>query len=346
MTMTGRERVLRTLEFDSPDRVPRDLWRLPICDLVHGKANIDALLNKYPIDFDGPDFTNHKLQALTQGDPYAVGQYTDEWGCVFENLKAGIIGEVKNPPLTDWSRLEDLRPPVESYDIDVEAINASCAAKDKFLWAHACPRPFERCQFLRGAEELYMDLAEQPDELLQLLDTIHTHDCKELDAWARTDVDYLRFIDDWGSQHSLLINPDTWRKLFKPMYAEYARIAHDAGKKIFMHSDGHIFDIYEDLIEIGIDAINSQLFCMDIEEIGNHFKGRITFWGEIDRQHILPNGTPDDCRNAVQRVADALWSPQGGVIAQFEAAEAPLENYDAVYDQWSRVGQVASSRPS
>lgn len=338
-SMTGRERVLRALEFNHPDRVPRDCWKLPITEIVHGKQAMADFAKRWPIDFDGPEYTNHKLQARTKGDPYAVGQYVDEWGCVFENLQAGIIGEVKTPPIDDWSKLEDLRPPVEAYDIDVQAINESCATKDAFLWPHACPRIFERCQFLRGAEDFYMDLAEQSDELFELLRIIHEHDCKELDAWAKTDVDYLRFIDDWGSQQSLLISPDMWRKIFKPMYAEYIRIAHDAGKKAFMHSDGCIMDIYEDLIEIGLDAINSQLFCMDIEEIGRRFKGRITFWGEIDRQHTLPRGTPDDCRAAVQRVADALYTPEGGVIAQFEAAEAPLENYDAVYDQWTRITQ-------
>lgn len=93
------------------------------------------------------------------------------------------------------------------------------------------------------------------------------------------------FMDDWGSMHSLLVSPDMWRARFQPLYEDYIRIAHDAGKKVFMmHSDGNITAIYEDLVEMGVDALNSQLFCMDIEELGRRFKGRITFWGEIDRQ--------------------------------------------------------------
>ena len=107
-------------------------------------------------------------------------------------------------------------------------------------------------------------------------------------------------MDDWGSQKSLLINPKQWRKIFKPLYKEYIDLAHQAGKKIFMHSDGYIFDIYGDLIELGLDAINSQLFIMDIEEIGKHFGGQITFWGEIDRQHLLPHGTAP---NRLQRLS-------------------------------------------
>jgi hypothetical protein len=108
-----------------------------------------------------------------------------------------------------------------------------------------------------------------------------------------------------------------------------------------MHSDGCIFDIYEDLIEIEIDAINSQLFCMDIEEIGRRFKGRITFWGEIDRQHILPFGTVDEARAAVQRVVENLNSPEGGVIAEFElGAGARLANADAIFQAWREFSEV------
>ena len=93
-------------------------------------------------------------------------------------------------------------------------------------------------------------------------------------------------------------------------------------------------DIYEDLIEIGVDAINSQLFCMDIEEIGRQFAGRITFWGEIDRQHVMHTGTVAEVHAAVQRVIAALYRPAGGVIAQFELGADPLANADAVFQMW------------
>jgi hypothetical protein len=144
-------------------------------------------------------------------------------------------------------------------------------------------------------------------------------------------------MDDWGSQSSLLISPETWRRLFKPLYAEYIRVAHESGKKFFMHSDGYILDIYEDLIEIGLDAINSQLFCMNIEEIGKRFAGRLTFWGEIDRQHILPNGSTDEARAAVRRVHENLWR-NGGCLAQFSfEGETRMANAEAVFDEWTRL---------
>ena len=119
-----------------------------------------------------------------------------------------------------------------------------------------------------------------------------------------------------------LISPCNGWRFFKPLYKDYCDIAKAHGKKVFMHSDGYIFDIYPDLIEIGVDA-DTESFCMDIAEIGPRFKGKITFWGEIDRQHILPSPNAQDGRDAVRKVAQHLYDPSGGVIAQFELVPQP-----------------------
>lgn len=336
--MTGRERVHRCLEFDNPDRPPRDLWELPIAHLTHGKRAIQDFRRRWPTDFDGPGLANSGLSSLVEGDPYAVGRFQDEWGCVFRNIQAGVIGEVKEPLLSDWSRLEGLRVPEEALDLDVDAVNRNCAASDCFVNSDCCARPFERLQFLRGSENLFLDLATGPPELFELLRLVHDFYCRQVEAWGRTNVDGILFMDDWGAQRSLLIHPDQWRRLFKPLYADYVRLAHDAGKKILMHTDGYIFDIYPDLIEIGVDAVNSQLFCMDIEAIGQQFKGDIAFWGEIDRQHVLPAGTPAEVEAAVERLVRHLYNPQGGIIIQFElGAGAKLANADAVFRVWEQL---------
>ena len=333
--MTGRERVLRCLEFDCPDRVPRDVWTLPVATIEHGREAVDSFLRRWPTDFTRPPVFSESLISLCEGDAHKIGRFRDEWGCVFENVQEGVMGEVKQPLLDDWSKLARLRPPIEALDFDRQAVKTFCASSDRFVLANCCPRPFERLQFLRGPENVYLDLADDSAELGQLLKTVHEFYLSEVQAWAQTDVDGIMFMDDWGSQRSLLIAPDLWRRRFKPLYEDYVRIAHHAGKKIFMHSDGYIFDIYEDLIEIGVDAINSQLFCMDLEAIGRRFAGRITFWGEIDRQHILPAEDVETVRQAVRRVVSSIHRPQGGVIAQFElGAGARLENAEAVFDTW------------
>jgi hypothetical protein len=107
-----------------------------------------------------------------------------------------------------------------------------------------------------------------------------------------------------------------------------------------MHSDGNIQEIFPDLVEIGIDAVNSQLFCMDLGKVRSAARGKITFWGEIDRQHILPSNDAAAGRRAVRRVAGELYDPAGGVIAQLEfGLAANPEVVAAVFDEWERIGR-------
>ena len=75
---------------------------------------------------------------------------------------------------------------------------------------------------------------------------------------------------------------------------------------------------------------------MGIEKLAKNYKGKITFWGEIDRQRILPFGTPDDIKNEVSRIRKALEDGNGGVIAQCSwGSNDPLENIEMVYRTWS-----------
>ena len=168
------------------------------------------------------------------------------------------------------------------------------------------PRPFEQLQFLRGTEAAYLDLADPPDAMVRFLGRMRDFYRRLIETWARTRVDGLMFMDDWGSQQNLLISPDTWREVFRPFYKDFVDIAHAAGKKAFMHSDGNILAIYSELAGLGLDAVNSQLFCMGVENL-KPYAGKITFWGEIDRQHLLPHGTPGDISAAVREVRGTLW---------------------------------------
>ena len=121
-------------------------------------------------------------------------------------------------------------------------------------------------------------------------------------------------------------------------------IAVTGGLKACLIVDGNILDIYPDLIEVGVNAVNSQLFCMDMAELAQAAKGKITFWGEIDRQHVLTSPDPQDGRDAVRKVADHLYDPSGGIIAQFEMG--PGCNPDtafAIFDEWERVQPAATA---
>ena len=333
--MDSRELVKRTLEFDRPKRVPRQLWTLPWAEIHHPEM-LRKIWNDFPDDIVGaPRFLHQPI--YTTGEQYEIGTFVDEWGCIFENRQRGVIGEVKVPLLKTWEDIKRLRLPDELLSLDVELVNQFCRETDLFVMAGNCPRPFERLQFLLTSEKVYLDLGEQSPELLELLNRIHNFYLDEMELWATTDVDAMMFMDDWGAQKALLISPSMWRKIFKPLYKEYVELAHTHGKYIFMHSDGYIADILADLAEIGVDAINAQLFAMDIGALGKQLRGAMTFWGEIDRQYLLSFGTPSEIAKAVYRVKEAFYA-DGGVIAQCEfGAGAKPENVYQVFKTWQEI---------
>ncbi len=334
--MLSRERVVRALRFQHPDRAPRDLWMLPGVRMFRS-AEADEVLARFPIDIGAPN-ASYGQGKRARGTPNVKGTYTDEWGSVWEVGESGVVGEVKHPPLADWSALATYEVPFEVLDnADLSRVDEGCRQTERFVLAGTLTRPFERMQFLRGSENLLLDFGWGPAELFRLRDMLHEFSLRELEMWCRTAVDGISWMDDWGSMRGLLISPTTWREFFKPLYADYVRIIHQAGKFAFFHSDGNIETIIPDLIEIGVDALNSQLFCMDIERIAENHRGKITFWGELDRQHTLPFGTPEDVRRDVRRVRRALDTGAGGVIAQFEwGNDAPMANVVAAYEEWLR----------
>lgn len=336
--MTSKELVLSTLEFRNTEgRVPRQLWTLPWAN-NNCPDMIEKLSKDFVWDFDDPAAKYEKF-PITKGDPYEVGEYVDEWGCVFTNIHRGIIGEVKHPLIMDddWNDAGNVHIPEELLSFDIDQVNASCAQKkDKFLMAGCCPRPFEQLQFIRGTVNLYMDLMDPSKGMLDFIEKMHDFYCRLLTKWAKTDVDALNMMDDWGSQNDLLISPSIWEEIFMPMYRDYIDIAHSHGKKMFMHSDGNTIRIIPKLIDLGLDALNTQIFCIGVDKLAQ-FKGKITFWGEIDRQNLLPRGSLTDIDNAVQSVYDTLWQ-DGGCIAQCEfGAGANPDNVYRVFEKWSNL---------
>ena len=344
MSQTSRERVRKCLTFERPDRIPQHVWVLPWARTRYSQE-IDAMQRRFPDDITMVTENVYRPSNQRQGDAYAVGTYVDEWGCIFENIQAGAIGEVRVPLIPDLAAWQEvLRPPLETLPDDPiaarDVVNRYCRDSDTFVLASCCPRPWERYQFLRGTEDAMLDIMDWESESQGILQTIHDFYMREVEFWASTDVDGIMFMDDWGSQHQLLIPPSRWRDIFKPLYKDYCDLANSKGKFPFMHSDGHITAIYPDLIEIGVKAMNSQLFCMDMKELAHIAKGRITFWGEIDRQHVLCSADPEFGRAAVRKVADLLYDPRGGLIAQFEFGLGAHPGQPmAILDEWEKVSE-------
>lgn len=327
--MTSRERVCRTLRFEGADRIPRSLWVLPAAYLKHGEQLAD-LLQRYPPDINPRPPGVPELPA-----EYRQGTFKDAWGSIWLNLQDGIAGEVKQPALGHWSDLAGFKHPPAWTDADTRLVlERHARAPDAFnLLVAGCL--FERLQYLRGTEALYIDLADQPKELLRLRGIVMDYLHRRIEACLKQPCDAIHFADDWGSQRSLLIHPTLWREFFKPCYAELFKQVHQGGRFVFMHSDGFIMDIIADLIEIGVNALNCQVWVMGPASVGARFRGRITFWGELNRQTTVPHGTPDEVRDAIRTMKAQLATPSGGLIAQSEVDDlTPIENIEAILQPW------------
>lgn len=338
--MTSRERVIKTLEFKGPDRLPVDLWVLPSASEKYG-SDLDTLIARHDLDiqqYTGPCDVSFDKRI------YEPGEFVDVWQSRWKNHQSGIIGEVKDPVLKTAQDMMTYTPPIDYFQQEwqryLPELNRQIAQSrqnDKFIiggWINF----FERMQFLRGTEDLYCDLFDLEEPVYCLRDKLRDFYLAYLDRWLDLDIDAIAIGDDWGSQRSLLISPDLWRRFFKPIYKEFCDKALAKGKYIFFHSDGYILELYEEFIELGVKAINSQLWCMGVETVAERFAGRITFWGEISRQDTLPMGTPIEVREAAGQMKKLLFVNGGGLIGQSEVGrDVPFSNIEAVLTAWNEL---------
>ncbi len=330
---TSKQIVIDTVTFNGAGRPARDLWVLPAAAEKFGHK-LRALQDKYPPDFAGDGFDD-PLGGMRLFD---VGSFTDPWGCGWENRTRGILGQVRCFPLNDWDDLKNYTPPFDLIGKGFEKVPDTLAATPDKFHLGIIPPLFHRMCWLRDPTLAFMDFYTNPDEIMAMRDIVHEFNMRHLKELLKYDYDAIFIGDDWGMQSQLFIRPEMWREYFKPCYAEYFALARDAGKLAFFHSDGYIIDIIDDLIEIGIQALNCQVACMGVEELGKRFAGRICFWGELDRQHLLPNGTPDAIRAAAKKNLKHLATPEGGYIHQAELnADVPFENVRALFETYNYV---------
>ena len=330
--MSSRERIRRAVTFEGPDRIPTDLWELPAAKAKHGQA-LQAVKEEFSQDIGESGYENCSEEYRI----YEGGRFTDIWGSTWQNPTPGVMGQVVEFPLDDWEHLSSFQPPFEHINKGFERVEDTIRAGDKFILAPTMTL-FHRMNWLRNTADLYLDLAEGRREVFRLRDLIHEYNVRWVKQNCKFSFNAIGMGDDWGSQQSLLISPRMWREHFKPCYKELFDLAHEAGKLVFFHSDGYIVEIIEDLIEIGVDALNCQVWCMDPEELSRRFRGRLCFWGELDRQQLLPHGTPGQIRAAAQKMVDLFWTGGGGLIHQSEVgADVPLDNIRALLRAWKEL---------
>lgn len=334
--MTSRERVRRAITFQGPDRIPINHAIFPGALKRHGQAILD-LVAEFPDDFGNGAIIGGQEPDVQAGE---IEEYRDGWGSQWLRLEGYTAGEVVRPGLPDWSEFKDYRFPPNTPQKTFDEWRAKLDESHEHWVNGGGGALFEQLQWIRGPENLYMDLAEDRAELHELADRLVEYFIVEIEGAIFADVDGIGFADDWGSQRALLISPEQWRSFFKPRYARLFAQAKNAGKPVFFHTDGWTLDILEDLVEIGVNVLNPQHTLMGEERLGKLFGGRVAIRSDLDRQRIIPRGSREEIREHVKAVIRAFGSHNGGLILHGEVGQdVPLENVRCMLEAFREFGE-------
>ncbi len=194
---------------------------------------------------------------------------------------------------------------------------------------------YERAWTLRGMEKLMMDFIDNPVFVRDLLRAISDYNIAQVKKALTFDIDAIHFGDDWGQQHGLQMGPALWREFIYPELKRMYRAVKDGGKYVSIHSCGDVDELFDDLIDIGLNCFNPfQPEVMDVETLIPKYRGRLAFHGGLSTQKTLPFGTPDAVRAETRKLI-SLGKDGSYILAPAHAVEGdvPLENMLAFIDE-------------
>lgn len=331
--MTSRERVLQSLAHRQPDICP---WHITFT--IPAREKLAAWMGTPDLDLAvGNHFA--KIEAVPEDGWRQVGPdfWVDEFGVVWDRTLDKDIGNV------DYSRLVLPEPNLSRLEFPDPASSGRFASHEAFCRSN--PDLFrvndfgftvyERAWTLRGMENLLMDMVERPEFVDALLDRILDWNLRIIEGVGRYNIDAILFGDDWGQQHGLIMGPEMWRRFIKPRIAEEYRLCHQKGMRVMIHSCGDVSEIFEDLIEIGVDMFNPfQPEVMDIRRIKRDYGDRMAFFGGMSTQRVLPYGTPQEVKDETRRLIDSIGAGGGFVFspAHDVPKDVPVENMLAMLE--------------
>jgi uroporphyrinogen decarboxylase len=310
--MTNRERVFASLGHEQPDRTPYMIG-------LTQKA-MAAMVERY----GGADFLGlidncfHNVSANPgPKDQWLDGNtWQDEFGVQWDRSIDRDIGNVCNCVIPERS-LDELRLPDPHAPGKFDGFAERCAdSGGRAVQFHIGFSLFERAWTLRGMASLFVDMVEAPAFVDELLDAICDYNVALVEQAVEHDIDSVHFGDDWGSQRGLLMGPKLWERFLAPRLARQYAAVKSAGKYVTIHSCGKVQEVFPRLVEIGVDCFNPfQPEVMDVYEMKRRHGARLSFWGGVSTQRLLPYGTPDEVRAEVKRLIAEVGRGGGYILA-------------------------------
>jgi uroporphyrinogen decarboxylase len=350
--VNGRERILAALDGDEPDAIPLALsfYHLDPDGLAPPGAWRDDLVDIHFVAFPvSPEEEDLRRRAMPFdgdtriGSPSQVARYAT-WGYRPEDLRHGN-------PLERAETLADLEAfPFPEAGGDRAVDGLARAVRDLHARGfaaggntpHLGGELFEAAWRLRGLERFLTDLVERPEMADFLLDRLAEHARRNATTLARAGVDVLSLDDDVGMPGRMMISPGTWRRFFRPRLAGIVEAARAAKPdvRVLYHSDGHIEPILDDLVEIGVSAVNPlQPEHMDAVRIRRRFGRRLALWGTVGRQTTFSFASPEEVRAEVRERVAALG--RAGLVLcpayDVDEPDIPWANVAAFLDEGLRA---------
>jgi uroporphyrinogen decarboxylase len=329
--MTSKERVCLSLRHMQPDRTPYSMGftqkAFAAMKAWYGSEDFTKLMDN-AIHSVG---ANPSPRSLWLSDTL----WQDDFGVQWDRSVDRDIGNVCNALLPERN-LDKLAWPDPRDPARFEGFGAKCAASQgRFVQFGIGFSLFERAWTLRGMENLFMDMIEAPSFVDELLDAICDYNVALAEQAVAFDIDAIHFGDDWGSQNGLMMGRELWERFLMPRLARQYAVGKKAGRFVTIHSCGKVQEIFPQLIEIGLDCFNPfQPEVMDPCDMKRLYGDRLSFWGGISTQKLLPYGTPDEVRREVRRMKAEVGHAGGYILAPAHAipGDARPENILALIE--------------
>ena len=352
-----RERVAAALNHMTPDRCPWQATFTPeFAERLRADLRIDVSAGAHnphgggnPYDLEMALDQDVLITSVGWANSYygAGSEYVDEWGVGWLSVPyetpygVGHYTEPRGHPLADADADAVARylPPDPSRPelyIDAGRLIAEHGA-DYWIVGSTVTTIFETAWALRGLEQLLTDFIEDPDLADAILEIPYRYHLAAAETLVRMGVDMIWLGDDVGQQHGMFISPRHWRRFLKPRMAHIIERLKsiNPGVKVAYHTDGCVYSVVPELIEIGIDVLNPiQPTAMDPARVKREYGSDLCFWGSVDEQHTLPFGNSDEVRHEVLDRIATLGADGGLILAPTHHVQldTPLENFWAMVE--------------